>query len=160
MLRYCLWQLSKGEPYPNEQREQDAVASMDARKDIMLANRPSVRVRSLSSVYNCMGMVFANRRTWVDPEHLPMILEDDGYRLVANEQELQPGDVVVYRDADGEVSHVGIVTEVRTNPREASLEVFVMSQWGESGEYFHRANEVHPALGNPSEYWTDRTDKV
>ena len=110
----------------------------------------------MSSTYNCMGMVFASRRTWVDPEHLTIILEDDGYRPVANEGELQPGDVVIYRDDAGEVSHVGIVTKVRTNLLQASREITVLSQWGESGEYFHRVDDVHPGLGHPSEYWTDR----
>ena len=110
----------------------------------------------MNSTYNCMGMVFASRRTWVDPEHLTIILEDDGYRPVANEGELQTGDVVIYRDNAGEVSHVGIVTKVRTNLLQASREITVLSQWGESGEYFHWVDDVHPGLGHPSEYWTDR----
>ena len=129
---------------------------MSAAKDIVLKAHPNARARSLSSMYNCMGMVFATRRTWVEPENLRMILEDDGYRKVLNESELQAGDVVVYRDDYGEVSHVGIVTEVRPNLAEATREVFVLSQWGQDGEYFHRADDVNPQLGKPSEYWTER----
>ena len=85
-----------------------------------------------------------------------MILEDDGYRPVTTEGDLEPGDVVIYRNDSGEVSHVGIVTEVRTNILQASREITVLSQWGKSGEYFHRVDDVHPALGNPREYWTER----
>ena len=129
---------------------------MNSAKNTVLTHHPDARARSLSSMYNCMGMVFASRRTWVDPEHLPMILEDDSYRRVSSEGELQPGDVVVYRHDDGEISHVGVVTEVRTNVREAAREVFVLSQWGRDGEYFHRADDVNPQLGKPAEYWTDR----
>ena len=129
---------------------------MDAARNAALNAHPNARARSLSSVYNCVGMVFAARRTWVDPEHLPMILADDGYQPVPNETELQPGDVVVYRDSDGQVSHVGIVSEVRTNLAQAVREVFVLSQWGQDGEYFHRADDVNPLLGMPAEYWTDR----
>ena len=85
-----------------------------------------------------------------------MILMDDGYRRVANESELQRGDVVVYRDNSGEVSHVGLVAELRPNLREATYDVSVLSQWGATGEYFHRVDDVTPFLGHFSEYWTER----
>ena len=68
-----------------------------------------------------------------------------------------PGDVVVYRDEEGFVVHVGLVTEVETNVKEATWEVSVLSQWGGDGEYFHRIDDVSPLLGKPTEYWTDRT---
>jgi len=123
---------------------------------MVLPRHPSARVRSLSSVYNCMGMVFASRRTWIDPEHLYMILEDDDYRRVLHEGELVRGDLVIYRDEEGHVTHVGLVAEVRTNLREARWEVIVLSQWGEVGEYFHHIDDVEPNLGKPTEYWTDR----
>ena len=146
----------KGNPIPNEQPSPRAPVQMDAAKDMVLKANASACTRSLNSIYNCMGMVFASRRTWVEPDHLPMILADDGYRRVPNEADLQPGDVVVYRDEDGHVSHVGIVTVVRTNLQQATREVFVLSQWGRDGEYFHRADDVNLRLGKPAEYWTDR----
>lgn len=126
----------------------------------MLNNHPAIQVRSLSSAYNCMGMVFANRRTWIDPDNFRMIMEDDGYRRVPDESELRIGDVVVYRGENGDVSHVGIVTEIRTNVAQASREVFVLSQWGAYGEYFHRVDDVSPWLGKPQEYWTERTEQA
>ena len=98
--------------------------------------------RSMSSLYNCMGMVFASRRTCIEPEHLPMILNDDEYRRVANKGDLQRGDIVVYRDDDGEVSHVGIVADVTTDPAKATWDVLVLSQWGRHGEYFHLDEDV------------------
>ena len=150
----------QGRHIPNEQREEAPLASMDARKEQVLLSHPDIRVRSLRSDYNCMGMVFANRRTWIDPEHLQIILVDDGYRQANDETELQPGDVVVYRDDSGEVSHVGLVTEVRIDVAQASREIFVLSQWGRYGEYFHRIDDVNPWLGTPVEYWTDRTEVV
>ena len=146
----------RGTHIPNEQRPESSRATMDARKEQVVNGNPERQVRSLSSTYNCMGMVFANRRTWVDPEHLPLILTDDGYRRVNAESDLQPGDVVVYRSESGEVSHVGIVSKVRTNLIEASREVQVLSQWGATGEYFHRVDDVSPSLGVPREYWTER----
>ena len=122
---------------------------------MVLGAHPSAKVRSLSSVYNCMGMVFASRRTWVDPEDLQTILEDDDYRQV-DRSELNPGDIVVYRNDRDEVTHVGIVYEVNVNPREVTWEVVVLSQWGGDGEYFHLDEDVHQDLGKPTEYWTDR----
>ena len=146
-----------GTPIPNEQRPEDARVVMTDRKEQVIRGGPERRPRSLSATYNCMGMVFANRRAWIDPEHLRLILEGDGYRQVADMNELETGDVVVYRNAAGEVSHVGLVTQVRTIVKYASREVYVLSQWGAYGEYFHRADDVSPMLGKPSEYWTERT---
>jgi len=36
-------------------------------------------VRSLDSSYNCMGMIFAARRTVLDTDVLHYIIDDDGY---------------------------------------------------------------------------------
>ena len=129
---------------------------MQSARDYVLKSHPDASARSLSSVYNCMGMVFASRRTWIDPDHLQMILQDDEYQRVSSKSELQPGDLVVYRDDKDLVSHVGIVAQVKTNIKEAAWEVYVLSQWGGDGEYFHLDKDVHPWLGEPSEYWTDR----
>ena len=130
--------------------------SMQAARDWILGAHPSASVRSLDSVYNCVGMVFASRRTWVEPTHIPMILEEDGYRLI-DRSELECGDVVVYRRDDlSEVSHVGMVAKVTVKPKDASLEVLVLSQWGQDGEYIHLDDDVNPMLGTPTEYWTDR----
>ena len=130
---------------------------MQSAKSTMEGIHPSVRSGSLSSIYNCMGMVFASRRTDVDPQYLPMILADDDYRQVQDEKDLRCGDIVVYKDHSGTVSHVGIVADIRANLSEASWEVTVLSQWGGDGEYFHLADAVPYLLGKPSEYWTDRT---
>ena len=129
---------------------------MNAARDFVLTGHPSRRLRSLSSVYNCMGMVFASRRTWIEPEQLPIILEGDEYKRVPNESEIVVGDVVVYKDGTGSVSHIGTVTEVRINLHLATREIMVLSQWGRDGEYFHPVDDVSGRLGTASEYWTDR----
>ena len=141
---------------PNERRHQRPPVAMQAALKLLQGNHPSAKVRSLSSVYNCMGMVFASRRTTIQPEHLDMILEDDQYKRLTDDSEVQPGDVVVYRDHSGEVSHVGIVAKVTINLKDEPIQVQVLSQWGADGEYFHLADDVHPGLGSPAEYWTDR----
>lgn len=145
----------RNQPIPNEQRQQRPPSSMQAAKDL-LTQRQTVVNRSLDSQYNCMGMVFASRRTWVDPVHLEMILEDDGYHQIGSAEELQVGDVVLYQDDTGSTSHVGIVSETRTNLNDASRTITVLSQWGADGEYFHEMYDVIESLGKPSQYWTDR----
>jgi len=101
-------------------------------------------------------MIFASRRTLIDTDYLRLILEGDGYRRIPNENELAIGDVVVYRDESGAVTHVGLVTDVKADLREAAWEISALSQWGQDGEYFHRVDDVSPRLGKPAEYWTDR----
>lgn len=85
-----------------------------------------------------------------------MILEDDEYHRLSGPDQVVEGDVAVYRDAQREVAHVGLVAQVITNLREGTREIFMLSQWGADGEYFHRVDDVHPNLGTPAEYWSDR----
>lgn len=85
--------------------------------------------------YNCHGLTFGARRTCIDdPSSIAKILGDDGYRLVESTGVL-PGDVVLYYDRDGTVSHSGIVVDV---PDILPRFVRVVSKWGVAGaEYLH-----------------------
>lgn len=145
-----------GRLIPNEQRTEAAPERMQAAMQIVTANHPTASLRSLRSTYDCMGMVFANRRTWVDIEHLETFLIDDGYRQISD-NELKEGDLVVYRDESYEPTHVGIVQHLSPYKPDQSRDVYVLSQWGRDGEYFHRIDDVNHNLGTPTEYWTDRT---
>ena len=147
----------KGNQIPNEQQPQLSGRELNDAQTNILNRHPKVNARSLSSIYNCMGMVFASRRTWIQPEHLKMILDEDDYRRVNNLAELERGDVVVYRDSQGDVSHVGIVAEPGLYVPDGKRQVLVLSQWGQAGEYVHLVDDVSPWLGTPVEYWTDRT---
>lgn len=149
-------QTKKGQQIPNQRCPQRHPDSMRAARDMVEGNHTTAKSRSLVSSYNCLGMVFATRRTWIEPDHLQMILDDDDYQLVSSESDVQPGDVVVYRNASGEVTHVGIVARKETEPRDATYKITVLSQWGKDGEYFHDINDINVLLGTPSEYWTDR----
>lgn len=146
-----------GKRIPNAKRDQKAPARMAAAKKYVLDNHKSAQLRSLSSEYNCVGMVFAARRTVIEDDEVEMILLEDGYRQINNESELQIGDVVVYRNDHGTISHVGTIACVSSNVREAQWEITVLSQWGADGEYFHLIDDVNPLLGRPREFWTDRT---
>ena len=147
----------QGNQVPNEQRREVAPQRMKAAMEIVKANHPTAVERSLRSTYNCVGMVFASRRTCVDIEHLGLLLLEDGYRRLANATELQIGDLAVYKVDSGDFSHVGVVYHLGPFRVDGSRDVYVMSQWGRDGEYYHRVDDVNDHLGTPTEYWTDRT---
>ena len=115
---------------------------------------PNVVPRSATRVCNCYGLVFASRRTCVnyeDDSSILSILVDDEYRHI-NAAECRVGDVVVYRNDEGEITHVGMVAAERGIERD----MLVLSQWGALGEYLHEVGDVFEAYGTPAEFWTHR----
>ncbi len=98
--------------------------------------------------YNCHGWVFADGHFWVRGADVPAVLEDNGYREV---KEPRPGDVIVYRAADGAVLHTGLVRAAGDGP------VLVESKWGWLGRYVHRPEDQ--AYGDRwAFYHSDRGD--
>lgn len=139
----------------NVQRQQRPPEAMQAAAQMFMREHKSLQTRSLSSVYNCVGLVFASRRTSVDIALLWMIFEDDGYRSIP-ESAVVPGDLVVYKDDAGRVTHVGIVIEHARDVLSATFVTKVVSQWGWDGEYIHDVKDVHYSLGSPREFWSER----
>jgi hypothetical protein len=153
-----LWTTANRNYIPNERPDDDsAPEQLQAALKIVRGISPSAKCRSLTALYNCVGMVFASRRTFIDSDHLDTILRDDGFRQIAKDQ-MHQGDLVVYR-LNEIAKHVGIIYEIRdvavdpVHPRE---EIWVLSQWGENGEYLHKIDEVSPLYGNKQEFWTER----
>jgi len=87
-----------------------------------------------SRKYNCHGLTFASRRTWIsDAAEIKMILEDDSYEEV--DGRVLPGDVAVYYK-DGDTEHSGIVVRVD------ELNVpHILSKWGPCHEVVHHVAE-------------------
>ncbi|MEX2140153.1 MAG: hypothetical protein WD894_12885 [Pirellulales bacterium] len=119
-------------------------------------------------VYNCAGMVWANRRTCLtEPEEWELILNEDGYRKLDNEDDADIGDVAVYRNrVDGEIMHVARVCRkqrLHTPGGEPSKPILrALSKWDQScGEDIHALPDVHIDGGTPFhiEIWTDRPAK-
>lgn len=116
-----------------------------------------LKLRSLSTYpYNCVGMVFASRRAWIEIEHVYKIMEDDGYEKIAR-NEVAQGDVVLYKDHQGEPSHIALVVMVQVLGRTPNIQV--ISKWGKEAEFIHYVENVPDLLGSPAEYWTDRRTK-
>lgn len=147
----------RGTHIPNEKRKESAPVQRRASAELWKKERPNARLRSATAVYNCMGLVFASRRTWIDPVHLKTILKEDEYRQIAGPQEAQIGDIVVYENRrDRSVSHIGMIVEIVPKIDLPSWEITIMSKWGADGEYLHIVDDVPSQLGKPATYWTDR----
>jgi hypothetical protein len=132
-------------------------AALDASIALFRGLFPDIVLRSITATYNCIGLVLASRRAWVDPADLIRVLLEDGYRRLADAAEAEPGDVVVYHDPHGAVCHAGMV--VRKNliiPGQPGDELTVLSKWGADGEYIHGLSRLPVYLGTPAQFWTDR----
>jgi hypothetical protein len=116
----------------------------------------AAKLRSSSSTYNCVGHLFAARRTWVESDHLLTILERDGYSPFQDVQKLWVGDMVVYENPQGETTHVAQVTEIQLDVEVGGRKVIVLSKWGVYGEYLHELLDVPSRLGKPKAFWTER----
>ncbi|SPF45283.1 hypothetical protein SBA4_3350003 [Candidatus Sulfopaludibacter sp. SbA4] len=62
---------SKNRRIPSQRMHERSPQSIHAAK--LLHTKGSRQLRSLRSTCNCVGMVFANRRTFIEPEQIPMI---------------------------------------------------------------------------------------
>jgi|GEM_PF-450968 len=99
-----------------------------------------------TGTYNCAGHVWACRRTTIlDPAEWTKILEDDGYRQLADGESPWPGDIAIYvdRDKDDEILHVGRVYKMIDGLQPSSLRIpLVMSKWNStSGESVHQVHD-------------------
>ena len=145
----------KGNHITNELRKEASPATLKAAQNLHKDQNPAARLRSSTATYNCMGMIFACRRTWVAPEFLSLclrkILKDDEYKKLERRDNLSIGDLVVYSDASGEITHIGAIASISPNIM-GKTKYETLSKWGRDGEYFHDIEDVPYFLGKPSEY--------
>lgn len=137
-----------GTPIPNERRMERSPQQLNAAKEYMLKGHPDRELRSLSGTFNCMGHVFACRRTCIEPEHfLKLIAKDDGYRCLDTAENPMPGDVAVYVGKSSQkVEHIGVIINVVPDIMNARFNLRVLSQFGSDGEYFHKDDDLPDAL--------------
>ena len=79
--------------------EQDVILKPDEMKgwDSFFRSRYPLTTRSLSlHPYNCVGMIFANRRAWIDIDIIEQLLDEDGYQTITRDQ-IVIGDLVLYK---------------------------------------------------------------
>jgi hypothetical protein len=102
-----------------------------------------------SGGYNCAGMVWAVRRAHLpQPSDWQLVLDDDGYRRIG-QNEAKTGDIVVYvRNCDNEISHIGRICRMESlfsgSAEIGSPTPRVLSKWDvTSGECIHAIGDVH-----------------
>lgn len=81
--------------------------------------------------FNCHGLTFASRRTWIERStEVQKILDDDEY-VVVEKSKVKAGDVAIFRSGL-EILHSGIVVEVTSikGPR-------ILSKWARLHEVIH-----------------------
>jgi hypothetical protein len=83
---------------------------------------------------NCHGWIFAAGRYWLRGQDVDRVLVGNGYVGV---QVPALGDVAIYRNDKGEVSHSGLV---RTVAGDGTV-LLVESKFGRMGRYLHTPNE-------------------
>lgn len=128
------------------QEEADNYLSSVGLKDKVTQTAPP------TDTYDCHGYTFTGGETWINNDQVDQILNDNGYSAV-----MQPtvGDVIAYRDSQGEITHTGIVREVQASA-DGTTDVTVESKWGRLGRYEHAPGDVPPGYGTPQYYHTDR----
>lgn len=122
------------------------------------SNHPYATCRHLSGLYNCVGMVFACRRTNISPKEIPMILSDDRLRSLPENQTPLSGDLALYkRDTTNTYTHIGVVIgQEMMSSDDYTGNTVVLSKWGTNGEYEHMVDDVPEVYGTLAEYWTHR----
>ncbi len=92
-----------------------------------------IRRKAADEHSNCHGWVFTGGRYWIDGQTVDLLLKENGYRAV---NQPLPGDVVVYRDTNGQVSHTAIVRSggIGAPP-------IVEGKWGWMGVFLHLVDE-------------------
>jgi hypothetical protein len=112
-------------------RAGDEELSKDYKRDYPNGNHRPV---SPSRKYNCHGLTFASRRTWISKAtEVAKILRDDDYVALPDVKDVLPGDIVVYLQ-NGDVEHSGIVIKSGFVPT-------VLSKWGPAHEVLHLVND-------------------
>jgi len=117
--------------------------------------------------YNCTGHVWASRRTVLPDEHeWRGVLDDDGYRKLADGETPYPGDVVMYVvEPSEEIWHVARIVETREGLTSDTPRIpWAISKWDlKSGEVMHSVYDVphyaDKAFAYKIEFWTDRPSR-
>lgn len=126
------------------------ILSNDQKKDHPNAyHRPT----KTSLTYNCHGLTFGARRTWIErPSQVQSILDEDGYKRITTRP--VTGDVAIYRNpSSGDIEHSGIVIAVEAGP---FGKVKVLSKWGSSHEVIHETGDSPYDAGRIEYYRIER----
>lgn len=130
---------AKGTDIPNYQSTE--VTLLERHHDSLFRTRfaPCVQRSGINPRYNCHGLTFASRRTWIpDSASIFTILREDEYDEIPIDGVLA-GDIIVYYSENNDVEHSGIVV---VPPILSDMKVAqVYSKWGKGSEMIHSAGQ-------------------
>ena len=137
-------------------RKEQPKVQLQAGLDLVEKVHPNLLRRSVTATYNCFGMVFGSRRTWIlNGAEVEKILNDDGYVPVSR-AEVVVGDIILYRDAGtNEINHVGIVVH-RQLSESGEPDFRILSKWGAHPEYIHSEKQTMAQFGKKIEFCSER----
>jgi hypothetical protein len=111
------------------------------------------RVENPTGDYNCHGFTFGRQGGWLEDNEVPHIINDNGFTPVQWNQ-TRPGDVVIYKDSNKQITHSGIVDTVNQWGQPQS----VRSKFGAGSLFKHSPDAVPSFYGQPSVYRSNRND--
>jgi hypothetical protein len=122
---------------PNEMNRIIPDAGLSFQVEHHKRDYPSATHRNVGPcrTFNCHGLTFASRRTWLHGTYeIQMILDDDDYILISVEL-ATAGDIIIYRK-NSVIEHSGIVVQ--------SFDFgdkLVLSKWGPCQEVIHKVRD-------------------
>lgn len=132
------------------------LAKMQLNAQEILRWRPRAKLRSIDMYpYNCVGMIFAARRAWIEIDYIYDLLSGDGFRQI-KEDDVTAGDLILYIDANNEPAHIGLIIAVDSIGK--AKNILVMSKWGKDAEFIHFIEDVPQQMGKPTKFYTDRKE--
>jgi hypothetical protein len=100
--------------------------------------------------YNCHGLTFASRRTWVyKSTSIQHILGDDHYEEIVDVHNVLPGDIAIYYSDKGDPNHSGVV--VGAGP--PLVVPVICSKWANTGEFIHSVRDCPTIYGPTVRYY-------
>ena len=107
----------------------------------------AIRTGEIGIETNCHGWVFSGGRYWVLGKNVGTILKDNGYATVFRPR---PGDIAVFRGADGAIIHTALVRSTGIGGS-----IVLESKWGGLGRFLHTP-EHHPYATSQCTYYRSR----
>lgn len=140
-------QTSRKTDIPNWQGTEISTLERNNTADLLRSFGNKLKPRTQESpIYNCHGLTFGSRRTRIlETQTVKLIVRDDRYEEINNQHDVQPGDVVLYSDDEGEINHSGVVIENSGHPL---FVVRICSKWGSGPELIHLSTDI-PSMYGP-----------
>ena len=140
--------------FQSEQVPEMIQAKMEMHESFV--QQTQTQLRSIDSSYNCVGLIFASRRTRIEPNLVRWILQEDGYKPI-DEQHTMVDDLVIYTLNKDEVVHIGRLIDKVLDEATNEYQWRILSKWGKDGEYLHKIKDVPQYLSYDGlEFWSEK----